>query len=140
MQENQGKILYDFVTKNLHSPLPHPTLPTPPPSISYFLDLTLSGNKTSSYCHSYYFFFFFFWITPASWQLCKIMAPGCERAESETMKEPFIPCLKLFVQMLPLKMDYPPPQELWMAGPFSHSEIKMKYSHSYRTEIVLSMP
>lgn len=132
MQENQGKILYDFVTKKSPFSPSHPTLPTHPLSVSYFLDLTLSGNKTSSYCHSYYIFFL---ITPASWQLCKIMAPGCERAESETMKEPFISCLKLFVQMLPLKMDYPPPQELWMAGPLSHSEIKMKYSHSNRTRL-----
>lgn len=90
--------------------LPFPTPPFPPPLppfhifwISLYLEIKLHPIATATT------FFFFFWITPASWQLCKIMAPGCERAESETMKEPFIPCLKLFVQMLPLKMDYPPP-------------------------------
>lgn len=94
-----------LLQKNLHSPLPTP--PFPPTLsqfhifwISLYLEIKLHPIATATT---------FFLITPASWQLCKIMAPGCERAESETMKEPFISCLKLFVQMLPLKMDYPPP-------------------------------
>lgn len=87
--------------------LPFPTPPCPPTLppfhifwISLYVERKLHPIATAT---------IFFLITPASWQLCKIMAPRCERAESETMKEPFIPCLKLFVQMLPLKMDYPPP-------------------------------
>lgn len=70
---------------------PSPAHPSHPPSLPPFhiiwipLHLEIKLHQPTATAAT-----FLGGIPPASWQLCKSMALGCDRAESEIMKEPFI--------------------------------------------------